>query len=601
MNKGTRNHLRKYLSLIWPLCILLMFLVLIPGQVEGRAFNVKGKVLFEDGDTVDATAITPPSLSNIRKIPGRLVKVIVQIQIFTFSGYTDSKGNFSVSVFGSDNTTVEIRYEIDNYVAHVWADTDCLNERLLGDGGTFNSGTSGDIDIGTVTIHAVYSTIDVGECFLVNDNEIEVSFAAAMNINNVLLIEEDDITKNRDPAETDSIGQVDVEYCDQDWNHYFSDLVLTCGRVDGSPNEDSHGKDYGFVDPTIAHEYGHHLQFSIGNWDMHLLDSSHQQCTEIDSSEADDAEFAFSEGFPDYLGSHIVRNYQGVEISGNGDGICDAGEICTSYMTGDSKDPEHDCPDYSCSTSDSDCLYAVEGHIVDVLWDLADGLGTGEDAWDIVDGKAIKGHQRIIQIFDKELDPGWGYFPVLDAPDLAEFYQAWVGRTGKTSLAEGQPAFDMILNRINIVPGQGTLSSPVAKMAPYGFVEANPNIPGQSEIISAPGGDNDGICETGEFCTAGISSYYYPNSNNLDLKAYWSFSNSWGSMEGPVDIHLGVSNLGPMTMGMTNISGSANQADTASFIATNITYTGGGNGWLSVTLANGNPAQGAVTGGQLRR
>lgn len=610
-NSKTSPNDDRGLPLLWLLCTLIMFLALLPARGEGRTFNVKGQVLFEDGDPVKATSTTPPGLNNIRKVPGRLVKVWVIVDQSTFTGYTDSQGNFSVAVCGQDQVSVKIEYEIDNYALHVWADTDCLNERLLGDGGTFNSGTFGDLDLGTVTIHAVYSTIEVGECFGVNDDEIEVSFAAAMNINNVLLLEEKDITTNRDPSETDSLGQVDVEYCDQDWNHYRSDLVLTCGRIDGALNEESAGRDYGFADATIAHEYGHHLQFDIGNWDMHLLGSGHSDCEELSSSGADNTEFAFAEGFPDYLASHMVRNHQGLELSGNGNGLCEVGETCSAYMTGDSKNPEQMCPNYACSTNEANCFYAVEGHITDVLWDLADGLGSGNEAWDIVDGQAIKGHQRIIQIIDKELDSGSGYFPMLDAPDLVDFYQAWINRTNTTSLVEGQPSLDLILNKLNLVPGEVTILPgpvfiviPVAKMPAHGFIESNPLLPQPMENNSAPGGNNNGICQADEVCTPQVFAQYYPPANNLDLKTFWSFSDSYGSLgnlTNSMTIHLGVSNLGSMTMGLVGLSGSPNQANTASFKATEITYTGGGTNWLSVSLADGSSAQGAIIPGHLRQ
>jgi hypothetical protein len=41
-----------------------------------------------------------------------------------------------------------------------------------------------------------------------------VSFAAAMNVNEVIRVTRADIDNNRDPNEGDSIGQFDVEYGD---------------------------------------------------------------------------------------------------------------------------------------------------------------------------------------------------------------------------------------------------------------------------------------------------------------------------------------------------------------------------------------------------
>jgi len=68
-----------------------------------------------------------------------------------------------------------------------------------------------------------------------------------------------------DPGEGDTIGKVDVEYCDSAWNHYGASIVLSCWNGDENPL----GPDYGFVDAAIAHEYAHFLQDEIGTDDDH--------------------------------------------------------------------------------------------------------------------------------------------------------------------------------------------------------------------------------------------------------------------------------------------------------------------------------------------
>jgi len=192
-----------------------------------------------------------------------------------------------------------------------------------------------------------------------------------------------------------------------------------------------------------------------------------------------------------------------------------------------------------------------------------------------VDGADIEGHKAIIQIFDHELDD------CCDAPDLAEFYENWVKRKGSSSVTEGGPALDMIINRMGIVP-QG--SGPDKKMAPYGFVEPDPDLPDERENLVAPDGNSNGTCDSGEFCTPGFSCTFDPQNQTVTLKAYWSYSESWGSLGRLVDampIRLGVSNLGSPNMEV-DVSGSHDQSASASYSTSAINYAGSGGNWLAL-------------------
>jgi hypothetical protein len=564
MDKNKEIHLR-WLS-IWALC--LMFVCFAWTVSEARDFNVRGRVLFQDGDpSGPATGSIYPVLNNIHPEPGRFVKVMITrdgdkpicynnvvqpSQGFCYikgEGWTDNQGRFDVRVVGApDNVQMKIFYELDNSIVKVWANTDWSNARIIAESRTtFNSGISGDIVINEEEIiKAYYKTLTVEEALWI-DEDINVSFAGAMNINHVILKVWDDISANRAPGEDDEIEQVYVEYCDK-WrsSHYLSDIVLLCSNSDDNPSK----IDSGFIDEQITHEYGHHLEYTISSVDIAFVE--HQFCSEIEYTWGVDDEVAWNEGFPDYLGMYIVNNNPGMTYVGT-------------------HDPENGC------SGDFNSEISVEGNITAVLWDLTDGpgfesydqrAGNGGDAWDIVDGKTIKGHQKIIQIFDKELDD----YNVFDSPTLKDFYKAWVDRTGKDSLIEGQPALDMILNSFGIVPGEMFFGGGfINKMPPYGFIEAKPILPANSPWVSK----------------------YSPSTNTPTLEASWSYSDksSWGGFPYPVDIKIGVSNLGDINMGVIGMQGSAQQAKSAEFYTYPV-YTGG-DGWLSVTL------YGVITPGKL--
>jgi hypothetical protein len=543
------------------LTLAILTLLTVATPAAARVFNVTGALSFQDGDPQAGMPGTPPWLDNVVEKPARQVKVTVKRgDSVVGRAHTDRRGRFSVRTDVADNRELELHFEVDNRVLKLWVDTDCVNESFYWRVPGFNSGTYGDLDVGNLLVPVTYNHVLVGECFF-DRERVPVSFAGALNVNEVILTAWDDIDRNRDPAEDDSVEQVYVEYCDDAWNHYRSDLVLTCWDSE----ENSRNLDFGFVDSTVAHEFGHHLQYEIGTWDGHVA-KSHRMCKEIDTTFDNDPEFAWAEGWPNYLAAHIVRRDPGMTRVRS----TDPEDVCGTAGLGVTWE----------DLGDSERWISVEGHVLATLWDLADGLGTGDDAWDRVDGARIGGHRRIVQIFDRELDPSGPYNIFADAPDLLSFYRAWIGRTDRDSLVDGQPALDAILNRLGIVPIEmgvvDGFAHPIQKAAPLGLVEPAPALP------------------------AGGRSRYDAETGDLTVIVPWSFID--GDPVPVFDLNLGVTNLGEGTTRILLEDGSTGDANAATFTATPMRFGSGVTGWLEAVLwASGLPASSHVTPGWLAR
>ena len=543
------------------------------GQGQGKRNElITGTVMFQDGDAGAFLGFTATGTK-----PGRFVKVEV---IGRHSGtefgcgHTDNTGAFSIRAEDvPENTGLSLLLEIDNFATKLWVDVDAGNEEFV-----FrprlrpvNSLSSGTIGFGTVTVDpgtSAYRTITVDENGILpfGDADLSVHFAAAMNINEVILVARDDVQSNRDGRESDSIGQVDVEYCDEGSKYAFS-LGLRCGRIDGiylGPPPPQ-GFDTGFIDRTIAHEYGHHLQYEISTWDGHA--GRHAFCEEIDTTFWNDPEFAWSEGFADYLGEHIVRRKPNMSMvnSRTIEDACSAG--------GDPNRPTF--TDFG----DNERFYSIEGHIAATLWDLSDGLGRGSDSWDRVDGDPtnLVGHRRIIQIFDRELNF------IVDAADLLDFYEAWVDRTG-LDWVDGRPALDSILNRMRIFPGGE--SSGLWKMTARALIEANPELPSQAAAgLSLPGGVMPQYSPA-VYVPPPSDQLTPPPSPTLTIQRTYSYLDGTpmapASAADEFSVQIGVTNLGSLRMEV-DVEGDPGQADSATY-STTIDFTPDtGAPWLSAT------------------
>ncbi|HEX2223050.1 MAG TPA: hypothetical protein VHN15_02465, partial [Thermoanaerobaculia bacterium] len=392
------------------LFILLSAITLAALPAEAGQFIVSGTLLYEDGDPLPTLGLAT-SFSR----PARLVRITVEDDdedVFG-QGHTDSAGRFQIAVRAPDDEPLRVLAEVDNFALELFANTDGWNDRfrlLIDD---LPAGHASDVALGTLPVAARYHAVRIHEALPVLPLDVlsydtVLSFAAALNVNETILQAHAIAETNRDPGETDTIGQVTVEYCDPVASRYFLDMVLSCARIDGAVNpENPSGLDQAFVDTTVAHEYAHHLQYEVGAWDGHWED--HDNCVENDSILNNDPEIAWSEGFADFFAEHVVT--QGDRLSKKEQTI--AGNV------------EAGCQSPVFVSGDDERFLAVEGNVIAALWDLTDGLGTGLDSWDRVGGTVDggRGFRSIFQIFDNELDT-W------DAPDLIDFYDAVASRPG---------------------------------------------------------------------------------------------------------------------------------------------------------------------------
>jgi len=411
--------------------------------VQAVEFVLTGRIVFEDGN-VPIVSGRGPGISaldpaTIHLDPARNIKVWVQGG--RGSGRTDSDGRFRFTVRAARDATLTLKMEVKNRWARVWADRDCIDERLVYEhtDQPFTPPPFGNfLSLGEVQVRAVNEFVTVGQC-LGDTHDNPVSFAAALNINEVIRTLFNDVQANRDPEEDDELDQVDVEYCDNDWSAYGTGwdqidglyIWLTC-----ADSENGNGMDFGFLDETVAHEYGHHVVSEISSVDIRV-NLAHRACTEIDTGLSNDPEFAWSEGFPTYLAARTVaydphmNNTQRFDFTPDG-----VDRLCGYYGRGITW--KH--------LDDEERWVAAEDHVTNVLWDIADGLGSGDpEARDFLDGESIDGHRRILQLVDDELENWW------DAPDLVDFYEAWVEKYGEDAV-DGRRALDSIFNLVGIVP-----------------------------------------------------------------------------------------------------------------------------------------------------
>jgi hypothetical protein len=191
-------------------------------------------------------------------------------------------------------------------------------------------------------------------------------------------------------GDDDIIPKVSVEYPDAS--------TRICGDVscyELSSDQIHLRQENGFDDGTIIHEYGHFLQDKISQNDWCVRNCDHTFC-----SDKDDTEFAWQEGFAEYLGTIIPSHHQDFSdpqfLSGPNIWYQDAETIPCKDNAGNFKSRK-----------------TMEATVVNVLWDLADDStfpGTTTEDFDVISGMET----LIFKIFDSQLDNA------IDAPDLCE-------------------------------------------------------------------------------------------------------------------------------------------------------------------------------------
>jgi hypothetical protein len=200
-----------------------------------------------------------------------------------------------------------------------------------------------------------------------------------------------------DPRRTDddAIGDVSVQYPkdlagESKYDSFWKEIFIKSNT--------------GFGDGTIIHEFGHHLQWTIGSGDVYLGDSGHTFC-----SDKKDTEFAWREGFSEYLGTIVTHSNRN-----NG--------------------PTHlSFPDLPYDVIESPVMAGVEctktsntmeSTVAAFLWDLADDPGTFPNSTSEPFDNQAGRETEIIRIFDGPLD-----FWYEDAPDICDFVNELDGPT----------------------------------------------------------------------------------------------------------------------------------------------------------------------------
>jgi hypothetical protein len=333
---------------------------------------------------------------------------------------TDSEGRFEFVVPPRGGRSFALIVDSDNYAAGVEKDYDVCNEYVWWTSkSAFRLGQTIDRPVYDVSRDWLgHDYLKIGAdadidfigyskggsfwcaCLCDNDKRKLNGGSAYFNIAETMLIEREYADQHR--VEDDSIGQVDVAYPDSGpfdpGNPWAFPFVGEIYLPDGS----------GFTDETILHEYAHHLSEEISENDWAL--AVHVPCDEIDKFYIDPVEFAWFEGFAEYMSAFLTAKLPNSDPNSQ------------SYLSTDRQDyPFMETPD--CATKWGRHLDAgVEGAVAAVLWDLWDDLSYSSHSipedWDTLDTYDY----AIFNIFDKELDH------VADAPDLCEFVDAFKSR-----------------------------------------------------------------------------------------------------------------------------------------------------------------------------
>jgi PKD repeat protein len=382
--------------------------------------KVTGRILFEDekDNTMKGPDFEPIRYSSFSLIGCTDKNCAGKRGLADFS--TDSKGNFSVVVprsgldsvyvyMGSPEHSYKINYativahDYENCDEYVWWDGHPSRQTILPDRdvsmGDLKIGKNNDISFVGFWQEPTHHFLFFKTCG--EPVQMMPGGSAYFNIADAILAARQYIEDRR--SDNDAIDDVSVQFPTSDdvsKRNYWGELCIV-------PSD-------AFEEGRIIHEYGHHLEWTIGSGDSYgflgLGNPSHTFC-----GDKGDSEFAWREGFPNYLGmiipytqkkrgianlSHPFRSYKEIEKVGR----MDADEL--------------DCRDTGNTR---------ESTVTALLWDLADSPGVFPDSqpesFDNQEGREAE----IIQIFDGPLDYWYD-----DAPDVCDFIKEMQSRTDKT-------------------------------------------------------------------------------------------------------------------------------------------------------------------------
>jgi Thrombospondin type 3 repeat. len=233
---------------------------------------------------------------------------------------TDSQGVFDLTVPRA-GSYVWVRlgnydfYSV-NYAVRVTHDLDYCNEYVWWYGPERTIPKTGDLAIGDLRIGRDVDMDFTGHwgeqywaCGGYDENPLPGG-SAYFNIADAILRGREYADSLRD--DTDAIGDVDVQYPDEGCDgtacyvEYWQEINLPTA--------------VGFIDGTILHEYGHHLETTISG--KKGGGGSHGFCDYIKGPE-----FSWKEGFADYLGTIVPHHYRLLNTSPLGQYVLSEPEI----------------------------------------------------------------------------------------------------------------------------------------------------------------------------------------------------------------------------------------------------------------------------------
>lgn len=384
--------------------------------------RVSGTLLYEEADALEGGLYLAGDFKPIRYAS-------VVLNPHGYSGLTDSHGYFEFMIPREAGVAFQLQVRPQNYAARVEKDFDWCNEYVwFSRDERFTIPAAGDVDLGRMEILAAGNRgvrgywAEHDEWFCGSDTYAINGGSAYFNIAESILVARMYADGSRE--DSDGIGRVDVAYPDPttsgvSWTSPFWDEIYLVPH-------DMTGRDSGFVDETIVHEYAHHLSEEISENDWAI--DTHSACYRSDW--LDPAEFAWFEGFAEYFSAFMTNRHR-------------TGEYALSqerqYYAGIENPSLYRCGMYD---------YGVESAVCAALWDLVDEPGPDYPDAQAEPFDTVSGQDRaIFGIFDTELDN------VVDAPTICEFIG---GEYGWVNRFHGQPletAIDPIMFEYGIFPG----------------------------------------------------------------------------------------------------------------------------------------------------